>query len=124
VSGSSRYFERGVVAYSNRSKIELLHVAPEIVAAHGAVSKQVAEAMAVGVRETTGTNIGLSTTGIAGPTGGGPEKPVGLVWIGYADAEGSVALKFQFGNQRLLIKERAAQAALELLRRKLLGLAV
>ena len=123
VSGSSRYFERGVVAYSNRSKIELLHIAPEIVAAHGAVSKQVAEAMAVGVRETTGTNIGLSTTGIAGPTGGGPEKPVGLVWIGYADAKGSVALKFQFGNQRLLIKERTAQAALELLRRKLLGLA-
>jgi nicotinamide-nucleotide amidase len=67
-----------------------------------------------------GTDIGLSTTGIAGPTGGTEEKPVGLLWIGHADAGGSVALKFQFGDERLRFKERASQAALELVRRKLL----
>lgn len=120
VSGSSNYFERGVVTYSNRSKIELLGVPEELIKTHGAVSREVAEAMAVGVRRLAGTDIGISTTGIAGPTGGTPEKPVGLVWIGYSDAEGTLALKFNFGNHRLRTKERASQAALELVRRKVL----
>ncbi len=78
--------------------------------------------MAEGARKNAGVDIALSTTGIAGPTGGTPEKPVGLVWIGYADANGSLALKFNFGDHRLRFKERASQAALELLRRKLLKL--
>jgi len=120
VSGSSDYFERGVVAYSNKSKTDLLHVPSELIAAHGAVSKEVAEAMAHGIRTEAGTDIGVSTTGIAGPTGGTIDKPVGLVWIGYADARMSTALKFQFGGSRLGIKERAAQAAMELVRRMLL----
>ncbi len=122
VSGSSAYFERGVIAYSNKAKSEVLGVPEEMIRKHGAVSKEVAEAMAAGVRERARTHIGLSTTGIAGPTGGTTEKPVGLVWIGYADAHGGLALKFNFGSSRVLIKQRASQAALELVRRRVLEL--
>ncbi len=120
VSGSSNYFRQGVVAYSNESKIQLLGVPEELIATHGAVSKEVAEAMAAGVRTVAGTDIGLSTTGIAGPTGGSISKPVGLVWIGYSDKETTLALKFNLGDNRRRTKERAAQAALELVRRRLL----
>jgi nicotinamide-nucleotide amidase len=120
VSGSSNYFERGVVAYSNESKIALLGVPPSVIAAHGAVSEECAVAMARGVRESAGTSIGVSTTGIAGPTGGTADKPVGLVWIGYAGGEGALAVRFFLGEERLRIKERAAQAAMELVRRKIL----
>ncbi len=120
VSGSSKYFERGVIVYSDKSKISLPGVSPSLLAAHGAVSSEVAIALARGVRELAGTSIGLSTTGIAGPTGGTPEKPVGLVWIGFSDAESSFALKFHLGEQRLRIKERAAQAAMDILRRRVL----
>ena len=120
VSGSSNYFNRGFVTYSNASKVELLGVSPDMINQHGAVSREVAQSMAAGARERAGVDIALSTTGIAGPTGGSPEKPVGLVWIGYADSQGSLALKFNFGDHRLRFKERASQAALELLRRKLL----
>lgn len=122
VSGSSNYFERGVVAYSNRSKVELLGVSELLIRERGAVSREVAEAMAAGVRKLAGTDIGISTTGIAGPTGGTPEKPVGLVWVGYADASTSLALRFQFGDIRRNVKERAAQAALEFVRRRLLNI--
>jgi nicotinamide-nucleotide amidase len=122
VSGSSAYFERGVVAYSNRSKTELLKVPPALIDRYGAVSKEVAEAMAKGVRTVSNTDIGISTTGVAGPTGGSEEKPVGLVWIGYSDAHETLALKFMFGDIRVRTKERAAAAALELLRRRLLGI--
>jgi nicotinamide-nucleotide amidase len=122
VSGSSNYLERAYVTYSNQSKIDLLGVSDILIKQHGAVSKEVAEAMACGARERAHTDIGLSTTGIAGPSGGTPEKPVGLVWIGYADKKEALALKFHFGEERLRIKERASQAALELLRRKLLNI--
>jgi nicotinamide-nucleotide amidase len=120
VSGSSEYFERGVTAYSNESKIALLGIPGDLIGKHGAVSKQVAEAMAEGIRKTASTDIGLSTTGIAGPTGGTPEKPAGLVWIGYSDKDTTLALKFMFGDNRRRTKERAAQAALELVRRRVL----
>lgn len=122
VSGSSHYFEQGVVAYSNQSKIDLLGVREDVIRKHGAVSKEVAEAMAEGIRRAARTNIGLSTTGIAGPTGGTAEKPVGLVWVGYADAATTFALRFHFGDERRRVKERAAQAALEVVRRKLLNI--
>jgi nicotinamide-nucleotide amidase len=120
VSGSSKYFERGVITYSNQSKVELLGVPEGLIKAQGAVSKEVAEAMAAGIRRVARADIGLSTTGIAGPTGGTPEKPVGLVWIGYADKDTTLALKFHFGDNRARTKERAAQAALELVRRRVL----
>ncbi|TAK51908.1 MAG: CinA family nicotinamide mononucleotide deamidase-related protein, partial [Bacteroidetes bacterium] len=121
VSGSSLYFERGVVTYSNRSKTELLGVPAQLIETYGAVSREVAEAMALGVRDISGADIGLSTTGIAGPTGGTPEKPVGLVFIGYSDAKQTLALKFLFGDHRMRFKERTALAALNLLRKKLLN---
>jgi nicotinamide-nucleotide amidase len=122
VSGSSGYFRAGVIAYSNEAKSEILGVDRELINTHGAVSRQVAEAMATGVRTVMKSEIGISTTGIAGPTGGTPEKPVGLVWIGYANATETMALRFTFGEGRLLVKERAANAAFELARRKLLKL--
>lgn len=121
ISGSSKYFERGIVAYSNQSKIEILGVKEELIVKYGAVSEEVAKAMAEGIRLISKTDIGISTTGIAGPTGGSVEKPVGLVWIGYSDAGETFALKNNFGNDRLLIKIRAAQAALNLVRLKLTG---
>lgn len=120
VSGSSDYFIRGFVTYSNQSKVDELGIEMRLIETHGAVSKEVAEAMARGAREVSKTDIALSCTGIAGPAGGTPEKPVGLCYIGYSDRESTFALKFNFGDNRLRFKERASQAALELLRRKLL----
>lgn len=120
VPGSSNYFERGVVAYSNRAKTEILGVPEPLLGQFGAVSREAAEAMASGIRRSAKTHIGISTTGIAGPAGGTSEKPVGLVWVGYSDEKETLALKFHFGDNRLRFKERASQAALELVRRKLL----
>jgi nicotinamide-nucleotide amidase len=120
VPGSSDYFERGIITYSNKSKVDELQVPTVLINQHGAVSREVAEAMASGIRSTSGSDIGLSVTGIAGPTGGSPEKPVGLVWIGYSDKYETFAMQFIFNGERRIIKERAAQAALELIRRKIL----
>ncbi len=120
VSGSSDYFERGIITYSNKSKTDELGVSSLIINQYGAVSREVAEAMALGIRTTSNTDIGISTTGIAGPTGGSPKKPVGLVWIGYSDINETFAIQFIFNGERRIVKERAAQAALELVRRKLL----
>jgi nicotinamide-nucleotide amidase len=122
VSGSSKYFDRGVVAYSNKSKVELLNVPEDVISSFGAVSKETAEAMAEGVRKSSKTNIGLSTTGIAGPTGGTEEKPVGLVWIGYSDDKKTIAERFYFGDDRFRVKIRTSQAALNIIRKQLLGL--
>jgi nicotinamide-nucleotide amidase len=120
VSGSSEYFERGIIAYSNKSKIDELGVPSVIISQYGAVSREVAEAMALGIRTTSNTDIGISTTGIAGPTGSSPDKPIGLVWIGYSDKDETFAMQFIFNGERRIVKERAAQAALELVRRKIL----
>jgi len=122
ISGSSKYFERGIIAYSNTSKIYELGVPSHLIQEYGAVSCQVAETMAFGIRTKCNTDIGISTTGIAGPAGGSADKPVGLVWIGYSDSHTTLALQFNFGGERRIIKERAAQAALEIVRRKLLKL--
>jgi nicotinamide-nucleotide amidase len=121
VPGSSRYLLASVVSYSNAAKTRLLGVSEELLLAHGAVSEEVACAMAAGVRAASGADIGLSTTGIAGPTGGSAGKPVGLVWVGYADSGQTFARRYQLGGERIRIKERASQAALELVRRTLLG---
>ncbi len=122
VSGSSEYFLGGFVTYSNQLKIDELGVSKKTIADFGAVSKEVAESMASGVRLTAKADISLSITGIAGPTGGTTDKPVGLCFIGYSDSESTFAIKFNFGDNRIRFKERASQAALELLRRKLLKL--
>ena len=120
VPGSSEYFLGGFVVYNNRLKTELIGVPTQMIIDHGAVSKEVAEAMASGARLTARASVALSVTGIAGPGGGTPEKPVGLCYIGYSDASTTFAMKFNFGDNRIRFKDRASQAALELLRRKLL----
>ncbi|OGB67574.1 MAG: competence/damage-inducible protein A [Caldithrix sp. RBG_13_44_9] len=122
VPGSSEYFLGGVVAYSNASKVKLLGVLQQSLDEHGAVSEQVAREMAAGVREKFTSHIGLSTTGIAGPTGTTIAKPVGLVYIGVAYQSTMLVRKYQFGVDRLMNKQRAAQAGLELVRRMIAGL--
>ncbi|MGQ9643212.1 MAG: competence/damage-inducible protein A [Ignavibacterium sp.] len=122
VSGSSKYFERGIITYSNAAKVELLKVNEDTIAQVGAVSPEVAMQMAEGVRAVSGTDIGISTTGILGPTGATTNKPVGLVYVGYCDEKVCTAKKFLFGDDRILNKQRATQAALEMLRRQLLGI--
>jgi nicotinamide-nucleotide amidase len=121
VSGSSQYFERGVITYSNRAKNELLKIPAEVIEKHGAVSDVVAVLMAEGVRKMGGTDFGLSATGIAGPTGGTPQKPVGLVYIGFAHENDSFAERFIFGQDRRTNRQRAAQAALNIVRLFLLN---
>jgi len=123
ISGSSTYFDRAVVSYSNNAKMEILGVPVELLSEHGAVSEEVARAMAEGVRRISHTDIGLSVTGIAGPTGGTPDKPVGLVYIGIADEKGTIVTKHMFPDERRRFKDRTSQAALELVRRRVLGLA-
>lgn len=124
ISGSSAYFIEGVVAYANEAKIRALAVAPELIEKHGAVSKEVAEAMAKGMRERAGTDYAISVTGIAGPTGGTQEKPVGTVFIGFADETRVKSLHIVLPGDRYLIRWRASQAALDYLRRQILKLGV
>ncbi len=112
ISGSSVYFERGIVTYSNKSKEDELKVPRTLLDKHGAVSRQVATAMAEGIRKASGADIALSTTGILGPTGATPKKPVGLVYIGYSDGQKTFAVKYQFRHDRAKNKARAVQMAL------------
>jgi PncC family amidohydrolase len=121
IPGSSRYVERGVVVYSNEAKTELLGVPAELIRAHGAVSAPVAEAMARGACRIGGTACGVAITGIAGPDGGSPEKPVGTVFIGVASPAGVEVRRFRFAGGREAVKWQSAQAALDLLRRALLA---
>jgi nicotinamide-nucleotide amidase len=122
IPGSSAYLDRVAVCYSNRAKIEWLAVPPSLIRRVGAVSAEVAAAMAGGVRRRSRTSIGLSVTGIAGPDGGTPQKPVGLVYVGLnakkgrQSGEASLTREFRFHGTRDMIKLRASQAALDLLR--------
>jgi nicotinamide-nucleotide amidase len=121
VPGSSEYFERGVVSYSNEAKISLLDVSPNIIEAYGAVSAQTAVAMAEGVKWLAQTSFGLAVTGIAGPAGGTTEKPVGLVYIALAANQAETQWRrHQFSGDRLMIRTRATQTALDMLRQRLL----
>jgi nicotinamide-nucleotide amidase len=115
ISGSSNYFDRGIVTYSNDSKKELLNVSNKLLEEHGAVSEQVAKAMAENIRKLSNTDIGLSTTGIAGPNGGTKEKPVGLVYIGISTKENIIVKKFNFKEDRIKNKIATCNAALNLL---------
>lgn len=117
VPGSSAYLDRVLVCYSDRAKTELLGVPPSLIARHGAVSVEVAAAMARGVRLRSGAGIGLSVTGIAGPGGGTERKPVGLVHIGLDSPTGRQTHTFRFHGTREAIKLRASQAALDILRK-------
>lgn len=120
VPGSSDYFLGGVVAYANEMKARYLHIDPEKIEKYGAVSREVAELMATGIRTQNDTDIGLAVTGIAGPGGGTDEKPVGTVYIGLATREENWVTKFLFSGKRSEIREITSQTSLDLIRKYLL----
>jgi nicotinamide-nucleotide amidase len=120
VPGSSTYFMEGVVTYSNEAKTRRLGVPEELIESHGAVSAEVAEAMAEGVKRRAGTDFGLAVTGVAGPGGGTEEKPVGLVYVALADDAHTEHRRLMLPGDRHLIRWRASQFALDLLRRRLM----
>lgn len=122
IAGSSAYLDRVAVCYSNRAKAEMLGVSSDVIDRHGAVSTEVAAAMARGVRERSATSVGLSVTGIAGPGGATGTKPVGLVYVGLdGGPNDAITKEFRFhGGDRNVIKQRSSQAALDLLRRWLI----
>jgi nicotinamide-nucleotide amidase len=115
VSGSSDYFQMGIVSYTNRSKVELLSVPERDIDRYGAVSSQVAQKMAQGIRLKAKTDIGLALTGIAGPLGGSCATPVGTVFIGLDHEWGTEVREFHFEGNRKEIKEKASQKGLEIL---------
>ena len=119
--GASRFFLCGVVSYSNASKVNVLGVDAMDIERYGAVSRQVAEQMAEGVRRISGADYAVSTTGIAGPTGGSEDKPVGTVWIAVATPSGVTARRMCYGRLRKQNIERASASALDMLRRILSG---
>lgn len=119
VPGSSRWFVEGAVTYSNDSKLRRLGVKPDSVAQFGAVSRIVAAQMAEGARLSSGADIGISTTGIAGPCGGSDNKPVGLVYVGIADLDGTYVKELRLNGSREHIRNLATLNALDLLRRRL-----
>ncbi|MBZ5598855.1 MAG: competence/damage-inducible protein A [Acidobacteriia bacterium] len=120
VSGSSRYFVGGAVAYSNELKTAFADVPTDLIAKHGAVSREVAAALAEGIRKRCGATFGLGVTGVAGPTGGTPEKPVGLVFHGLASERGTEVVERSFPGDRKRVRWFASQQALDMVRRKLL----
>lgn len=114
IPGSSEFFMGGIIAYSNESKIRLLGVRPETISAHGAVSAETAVEMARGARDCFGTDVGVSVTGIAGPAGARPGKPVGTTYIAVTTAGGENCRLFTWDGDRPANKQRTAEAALEL----------
>ncbi|MFN3597944.1 MAG: competence/damage-inducible protein A [Rubricoccaceae bacterium] len=122
VPGASRYFSGGVIAYGNGVKVSLLSVGADALDAHGAVSEPVARQMAEGVRRALGADLGVGVTGIAGPDGGTPEKPVGTVFLAVADAAGTRAVGLRLTNDRHVNIGLSATAALNLVRRRVLGI--
>ncbi|MET0552780.1 MAG: competence/damage-inducible protein A [Vicinamibacteria bacterium] len=123
VPGSSAFFDRGYVTYSNRAKVDLLGVDPSVLERHGAVSEETARAMAEGARRAAGSDLAVAITGIAGPTGATEDKPVGLVFLALAGDGLDRVRRAQFPGERDRVRAQAAQAALELIRRAVLGLA-
>jgi nicotinamide-nucleotide amidase len=119
VSGSSRSFLGGAVVYSNELKTAFAGVPVPLIAEHGAVSVEVARALAQGIRQRTGATLGLGVTGIAGPTGGSEEKPVGLVYIALSDAQKTECMERTFRGDRDRVRQWATQQALDLIRRRL-----
>ena len=118
-SGSSNYYHGSIVSYSNQAKVELLGVLKNDLDTYGAVSKNVVEQMALGVKEKLHTNFGLATSGIAGPNGGTEEKPVGLVWVAIATPETTITRKFHFSQHRERNIHMTVLCALNLLRNSL-----
>lgn len=114
IPGSSDYFDRGVIVYSNTSKTQLLGVPKLIIESFGAVSNETAKAMAEGIKNISRSDLGLAVTGIAGPGGASPNKPVGLVYIGLASSKPTIVKEFKFEGSRDEIKEQASEEALNM----------
>jgi nicotinamide-nucleotide amidase len=121
VPGASEVFLAGYVCYGNQAKIDMLNIDPPLIEEHGAVSEEVACALAEHARGRAGSNYALATTGVAGPGGSSPEKPVGTVYIALAASGETIAKKYFFPTDRETFKQIATQTALELLRKKLIG---
>jgi PncC family amidohydrolase len=121
VPGASAYYQGSITAYANEAKELILHVQHDTLSQHGAVSEQVAREMARGVRQALRADVGLSVTGIAGPDGGSPDKPVGLVYVALAAPDGEWAERYVGSGDRWENKEYSAEVALDLLRRYLEG---
>jgi nicotinamide-nucleotide amidase len=115
IAGSSDIFDRGFVTYSNQSKIDMLGVSPATLGAHGAVSEQTCREMLQGAIKNSGANIAIATTGIAGPSGGSPEKPVGLVYIGILQYSNMRIVKLHLSGSRAQVRAEAVERAFELL---------
>ncbi|MEK6657035.1 MAG: competence/damage-inducible protein A [Nitrospirota bacterium] len=123
ISGSSACFDRGIVSYSNEAKVQMLKVSSKLIEEYGAVSSQVAMAMAEAARKISNTELGIGVTGIAGPTGGTPEKPVGLVYIAISEKGKETRCKgYNFAGNRGMIRMKASQFALNIIRRALLNI--
>ena len=113
IAGSSQWFEVGYVTYSNRQKTLQLGVPAALFGAVGAVSREVVEAMAEGARERSGAQLAVAVSGVAGPGGGSPDKPVGTVWLAWRDGERGFSCRCQFAGDRLAIREQTVLRALE-----------
>jgi nicotinamide-nucleotide amidase len=121
VPGSSDYFLSGVVSYANDAKVDLVGVAPQLIEKYGAVSAEVAEAMAIGIKHRAGTNLGVGITGVAGPGGGSAEKPVGLVYIALADDAQVEHKRWLFPGDRERVRYYSSEAALDMIRRRIVA---
>ena len=119
ISGASAVYKGGIISYANEAKENLLGVKSEILAQHGAVSPETAAQMAQGARQRLKVDLAVSVTGVAGPTGGTPEKPVGLVWFGVASARGTFTEKHILAGDRAAIRAATAEQAMELLIKEL-----
>ena len=122
ISGASHIFERGIVCYSNESKIQLLNVNPKILEKEGAVSESVAQQLAMNIRILSNTKIGISTTGIAGPTGETLDKPVGLVYVGFSTEDKTIVKEYRLSADRISFKEKVFEIILTLLEDYLEGI--
>ncbi|MFX1557482.1 MAG: CinA family protein [Promethearchaeota archaeon] len=109
ISGASNVFERGIICYSNQAKIDVLNIDIKSIEQHGAVSEVIAKELAFNVRILSNVDIGIGITGIAGPTGGTPEKPIGLVYIGYSTEQNTKVDKHQFNVDRLTFKKKVLE---------------
>lgn len=116
IRGSSKYFILGIVAYSNRAKQDILKIPPELIAKKGTVSQAVALKLAQQVRKIAKTDFGIGVTGIAGPSGGTPQNPVGTVFIAVASKNKTISKKYQFRGNRVTIRKKSSLKALELLK--------
>jgi nicotinamide-nucleotide amidase len=112
IAGSSAWFEAGFVTYSNEQKTRLLEVPHELFGQVGAVSREVVEAMVRGAQHASGAHYGVAVSGVAGPGGGSPEKPVGTVWLAWAAGEQVIAQRFQFDGDRQAVREQSVEVAL------------